>query len=200
MTLTTDASKTSIGACLTQEGSPVIYISKTLTSAERKDSNIEREALAIVYAVTRLRHFLLGRRFTINTDHKPLEFFFDPGAQIPKVASARIARWAIKLMAYNYVIAYRAGREITHADGLFRLSFDDTEFVATTLVTPASETPVIDVDRLKGELMSCSLSRSIRQRIIDGNWKKLTEQEKAFEKYKDGLTIQDDLIYVGTRL
>ena len=60
-----------IGAVLTQNDHPVIYISRNLTSVEQKYSNTEREALAVVFAVTRLRHFLLGRKFILRPDHKP---------------------------------------------------------------------------------------------------------------------------------
>ena len=73
VTLTTDASEKTNGGVLTQNDHPVIYISRNLTSAEQKYSNIEREALAVVFAVTRLRQFLLGRKFTLRTDHKPLQ-------------------------------------------------------------------------------------------------------------------------------
>ena len=96
-TLTTDASEGQIGACLTQEGFPIMFISRTLSSAERNYSNIEKEALAIFWAVTRLRRLLLGRRFTLITDHKPLECLFGPKQPLPKVASARVTRWAIEL-------------------------------------------------------------------------------------------------------
>ena len=99
VTLTTDASEKTIGAALTQNDHPVIYISRNLTSAEQKYSNIKREALAVVFAVTRLRQSPLGRKFTLRTDHKPLQYIFNPSNQIPKVVSARLARWAVTLMA-----------------------------------------------------------------------------------------------------
>ena len=65
-TVTTDASEKAIGRFFSQEGHPVIYVSRKLTPAEQNYyySNIEQEALAIVSVVTRLKQFLLGRRFT----------------------------------------------------------------------------------------------------------------------------------------
>ena len=77
---------------LTQDGHPVLYLSCRLTSAERNYSNIEREALAIVWATQRARHFLLDAKFTLNCDHQPLEFVFSPSKELPKVTSARILR------------------------------------------------------------------------------------------------------------
>ena len=75
-TVTTDASEKAIGRVLSQEGHPVIYVSRKLSQAEQNYSNFEREALSIVFVVTRLKPFLLGRRFTLQTDHKPLKYLF----------------------------------------------------------------------------------------------------------------------------
>ena len=103
--MTTDASQHSVAAVLTQGGHPVLYVSRKLSPAEARWSNIEREAFAIVWAIDRLKPFLLGRRFKLNTDHKPLIFLFDPNKRIPSNASARIGRWAVALMAYDFDIA-----------------------------------------------------------------------------------------------
>ena len=54
VTLTTGASKGALGAILTQEGHPVIYVSQSLSSSESDYSNIEHEALCIIWAVSRL--------------------------------------------------------------------------------------------------------------------------------------------------
>ena len=101
-TVTIDASEKAIGRVLSQEGDPVIYVSRKLTPAEQKYLNIEREALAIVFVITILKQFLLGRRFTQQTDHEPLKYLFAPDEKIPKTASARITEWAIALIGFNY--------------------------------------------------------------------------------------------------
>ena len=126
-TVTTDASEKDIGGVLSQEGHPVIYVSKKLTPAEQKYSNIEREALAIVFVVARLKQFLLGRRFTQQTDHKPLKYLFAPDEEIQKTASPRIARWAIALMGFDYELKYTPEEQIRHADALSRMDFDEDE-------------------------------------------------------------------------
>ena len=95
--LTTDASKIAIAGILSQEGHPVLYLSRTLPPSESRYLNIEREALAIVWTTQRARHFLLGRKFRLISDHRPLEFIFDCGKELPKVTSARILRWAIQV-------------------------------------------------------------------------------------------------------
>ena len=67
VTITTDASEKAIGGVLSQKGHPVVYVTKTLSRAEQRYSNIEREALAIVFVAKRLKQFLLGRKFNIET-------------------------------------------------------------------------------------------------------------------------------------
>ena len=111
-TVTTDASEKAVGGVLSQEGHPVIYVSRKLTPAEQNYSNIEREALAIVFVVTRFKKFLPGRKFTLQTDHKPLKYLFAPEEEIPKTASARITRWAIALMGFDYELKYTPGEQI----------------------------------------------------------------------------------------
>ena len=68
--LATDASEKLIGDVLCQEGHPVMYISRRLTSSEQS-SNFESEALVIVWATVRARHFLLGKSSYLKwtTDH-----------------------------------------------------------------------------------------------------------------------------------
>lgn len=69
----TDASMKGLGAVLLQEGKPVIYVSRTLTPAEERYSNIERELLGVVFAMERLHNYAYGEPVRVQTDHKPLE-------------------------------------------------------------------------------------------------------------------------------
>ena len=121
--LTTDASEKSISGILTQDGHPVMYLSKKLTGSEQNFSNIECEAYAIVWSVLRAEHILLGKKFTLCTDHKPLEYIFHPHRGLPKVTTARLLRWAIQLAAFDYDIMYVKGESIPHVDALSRLDF-----------------------------------------------------------------------------
>ena len=98
--VTTDGSEKTIGGVLLQEGHPFIHVSRNVTSAEQNKLKTEREALSIVFVVTRLKLFLPGRLFTLQTDLKPLKCLFAPVEEIPKTASARITRSAIPLMGF----------------------------------------------------------------------------------------------------
>ena len=109
--LYTDASLYAVGAVLTQEfpeGERVIqYLSKQLTPG----SVIEREAYAIIFAVNKLRHFLLGSKFTIFTDHMLLCSLFTA-----EMKNVRVQRWAIMLAEYGCDVQYKSGKTNIIAD------------------------------------------------------------------------------------
>lgn len=113
--LTTDASNYAIGAVLSQNKKPMAYASRTLNEAETRYSTIEKELLAVVWATKYFRPYLYGQKFTLYTDHKPLEWLKsqkDPGS--------RLGRWAIKLQEYDFEIKYVKGKENYVADWLSR--------------------------------------------------------------------------------
>ena len=72
-TIQCDASKKGLSAVLLQESKPVMYVSTALTETEQRYSNIERELLAIVFALERLNHYIFGRTITVQSDHQPLQ-------------------------------------------------------------------------------------------------------------------------------
>ena len=86
---------------------PIAFASRSLSQAERKYSQLDKEALAIVFGVKRFHQFLFGRRFTILSDHQPLKYLFGEHRAIPTMASARVQRWALTLSAYDYKIAFK---------------------------------------------------------------------------------------------
>jgi hypothetical protein len=200
-TLTTDASKGALAAVLTQDGHPVIYISRTLSSAEANYSNIEREALAIFWAIHRLKHYLQGRKFTIRTDHQPLLRLF--GGSIPLSTSSRISRWALFLMQFDFTLEYVQGKNIPHADALSRLRFENADlepsstFWAVNCV--AFESPTIDPHRIVSEIESDRLLQRIVRRIRSGDWRDCTQAEAAFKKVAECLTLENGLIYMRRR-
>ena len=124
--LTCDASARGVGGVLSQRGAdggverPVAYVSRTLTDAEKNYSQIHREALAIVFCVTKFHQYLYGRRFVLRTDHKPLVSIFGPDKGIPTMVASRMTRWAIILSSYSYDIEY-VRTDQNGADGLSRL-------------------------------------------------------------------------------
>jgi len=76
-----------------------------LNSPEQNYSTIEKELIAIVWACKLFKPYLLGRNFTIVTDHKPLTWMFSV-----KDRSSRLLRWRLLLEEFDYTIEYKAGK------------------------------------------------------------------------------------------
>lgn len=118
-TVQTDASGVGLGAVLLQgEGvdkKPVAYISRKLFPRETRYAAIELECLAVKWALDTLKYYLLGRDFTLETDHRALQWL---GRM--KDSNARVTRWFLALQPYRFTVQYRAGKQNTVADFLSR--------------------------------------------------------------------------------
>lgn len=115
----TDASNYAIACTLTQgplgEDHPVSYYSRVLNKAETNYSTVEKELLAITYALKMFRPYILGIPFNIITDSKPLSYLFSI-----KDPTSRLMRMRLLLEEYNYKIIHRSGAKNTVCDALSR--------------------------------------------------------------------------------
>ena len=117
--LDTDASDQGIGAVLSQviqgEERVIAYGSRVLTKQERRYCVTRRELLAVVHFVKTYRHYLVGKKFTLRTDHASLRWlrsFKEPEGQV--------ARWLETLGMYHYDLVHRPGKKHINADALSR--------------------------------------------------------------------------------
>ena len=123
--LQTDASNLGIGAVLSQlddagHECPVAYFSRKLLPREEKYATVEK-CLAIKLAIQHFRVYLLGRHFTIQTDHRCLEWL-----DLLKENNARLTWWTLALQPYDFRVVYRGGKSNENADGLSRILTDDS--------------------------------------------------------------------------
>ncbi|XP_054745735.1 basic-leucine zipper transcription factor A-like [Anastrepha obliqua] len=114
--LTTDASNVALGAVLSQEGKPIVFISKTLNSTEFNYATNEKELFAIVWALKALRNYLYGvSDLEIHTDHQPLSF-----AISERNPNIKIKRWRSFIEEFSPKIIYKPGATNVVADALSR--------------------------------------------------------------------------------
>ena len=118
-----DVSPVGLGALLcqkeklrdgTEKISAIAYASKALTDVEQRYSQIEKEALALVWACEKFRVYMYGKSFTLV--HKPLEYLFNkPGSR----SQARIERWTMRLQEYDFIVCYEPGSNIIIQQTIF---------------------------------------------------------------------------------
>ena len=113
-----DASDSGLGAVMLQNGLPVAYSSRALTSAETNYAQIEKELLAIVFACEKFVQYIYDRdNVHVQSDHKPLEVIFKrPWVTAPK----RLQRVLLRLQLYSLDVTYVRGSEMYIADTLSR--------------------------------------------------------------------------------
>ena len=112
--LRTDASIMGVGGVLLQgtndeDLKPVAFVSKGFNPQQSRWSTFDQEAYAIVYATERLRHFLVGQRFTLDTDHRNLTY-------LRSSSTAKIERWYLKLADLDF--------EVRHIPGVLNVTAD----------------------------------------------------------------------------
>lgn len=111
--ITVDASPVGLAAVMAQYDPKqpsnkklVMYASRSLSPVEQRYSQVEREALAVVWACERFHLYVYAKEFDIITDNKAVELIFGSLHSKPK---ARIERWGLRLLPYKFVIKHKPG-------------------------------------------------------------------------------------------
>jgi len=197
-----DAGPVGLGAVLVQwqnnERRVVYYASRSLSEVERRYSQTEKEALALVWACERFHVYLGGIEFKLITDHKPLEVIYGRRSK----PSARIERWVLRLQQYNFEVVYRTGRD-NIADALSRLTpqqntvskniaEDYIRFVAEQAAPRA-----ISIQEIERESDKDSELQQIREAKKSGDWSKCSTSVRAV---RNEITTVGRVVLRGTRI
>lgn len=199
-----DASPVGLGAVLVQiqQGEPriICFASKSLTDVERRYSQTEKEALALVWACERFYMYLYGIEFDLLTDHKPLQFIYSKKSN----PCARIQRWVLRLQPFQFTVKYIPGHKNV-ADVLSRLciyksdapspseiSEDFVRFVALQAVPRT-----LTIQEVEKESAGDLELHRVKEALLTGNW---TDCEESYVSVKTELCSIGKVILRGTRI
>lgn len=210
--LAVDSSPYGLGAVLLQrhgDGSErlICCASRTLNAAETNYSQLDKEALAIVFGVTKHHQYLYGRHFTLRSDHRALSYIFGEKKGIPVTAASRIQRYAVKLAAYNFKIEFIRSDKNSVADALSRLPLssikdrirvDDEGYSYLNFV---QEYFPLSFKDIKSEMVKDHLLSKIIGYVKFG-WphKASSDEEKAYFNRKETLHIDHGCLIWGYRI
>ena len=198
-----DASPVGLGAVLVQEKNgesrAVCYASRSLSQVERRYSQTEKEALALVWACERFNLYLYGlQTFDLVTDHEALKVIYSRGSK----PSARIERWVLRLQPYNYKVCCVTSRD-NIADALSRLTkipasgksrYDD-EYVR--LVALGSVPVALKIQEIETVSAEDEELQVVRGCLVSGNWE---GAPKSYVCVRNELTFIGHVILRGTRI
>ena len=109
---------------------PVVYASRSLSDTER-NAKIEKEALATTWACEKFATYILGRSFTIESDHNPLIPLLNE--KHLDALPPRILRFRLRLAKFDYVALHVPGKLLYTADALSRAPLPEFSDTDTTL-------------------------------------------------------------------
>lgn len=169
-------------------------MSRTLSTSEQNYSQLDKEALAIFFGVTKHHQYLYGRRFVLRTDHQPLSYIFGDKKGIPQTAASRLQRWAARLAAYDFSVEFVRSADNGPADALSRLPLPQEGRSVTVDITNyinlIEESIALSFKDIAKETERDVLLSKIKGYVLFG-WPLSTscEAEKPYFMRKNDLTI-----------
>ena len=157
----TDASKAGCGAMLAQQHNgtlrPVRFASKAFTPTESRWPTAHQELFAVKWALEQFRHYLIGRKFRVITDHANLKFLASIAPQ-----NSKLARWCLSLAEFDFSIEHRPGTDNVVPDALSRAPLPTPHPEGNIIVIPPSQVSSFLVTALGFDLCLQSTGTELR--------------------------------------
>ena len=173
-----DASGWNTGAVLLQRANehdawkPVAFTSQRMNSHEVNYAIHDKEMLAVVHALKEWRELLRAGPFTIETDHKNLEYF-----KTKRSLNERQTRWAQLLSEFNFTLVYRPGKENVLADALSRREQDLPKGADDSRLSERKAT-LIPPEKIAVEASAVTLEPPSE---LVSQWQSAKEQDSLFQ-------------------
>ena len=195
-TIQVDASGIGLGAVLLQNNTPICFASRTLTDTEKRYANIDRELLAVVYGCERFHHYVFGKIFTIESDHRPLEMIT---LKNTSSAPARLQRLLLRIQNYQATIKYKPGKEMILADAFSRSPEHQHQNDITININLICFTP--KTEAIITLAQSEDLEHKELKEILASGWpqdrRHVNKYLRQYWPYRDELTYDDTYIMKG---
>ena len=195
-----NASQRGLDTCLLQEGQPIAFASKSLTDTETRYANIERELLAIVFTCQWFNTYLLGRPFTVKSDHKPLEMIHQKSLAS---AQPRLQQMLLQLQQYDVTIRYRPGKEMLLADALSRCPSQASGEIKLDMTVDYIAFSKTWITKLKDTMREDPILSNVYQLTQQG-WphqrRHTPWMARAYWDFRDQLSTDEGLLLMGPRI
>ncbi|CAF3313530.1 unnamed protein product [Rotaria socialis] len=165
---------------------PVQYLSRSLSKREQKYSVVEKECLAMVWCITKLRPYLYGREFTLITDHHPLCWLNKQSSK-----NGRLDRWSLQLQEYSFDIKHTPGSSNCVADCLSRYPIQQPDDIVEEQFE-LMHGPTYSVNLVN--VVSFDSTRICEQQQKDTVIKQIYQQ-LSNGKQRQSYTLKDGLVY-----
>ncbi|KAI5747679.1 hypothetical protein M8J77_017390 [Diaphorina citri] len=207
--LACDASAYGISAVLLQHDEngnekPVAFASRRLNKAEENYSQVDKEALSIIFGVKKFDQHLWGQKFKIRSDCKALVSIFGSKHGFPQMAASRLQRYAVFLSGYNFDIEYITSEKNVLADALSRLPLHTSNegYNSANYLKFICENNVLDTKKIQSETDKDNILSKIKTYVLSGWPDKslMSEIEIKYYNKKEELTIEDGIIMWGYRV
>ena len=172
---------------------------------QKNYAQVEKEALALVFGLSKFHQYLYGRASILQKDHKPLTTILGPTQGIPSLAAARFQRWAIQLAGYSYQIRFRPTNQHCNADGLSRLPLKDKSPIGNPpdpMIFNVSQVDALPVTVKKLQTATCNdpiLGKVLN--YVRRKWSHHTNKcLQPYEKINQELTTEAYCLLRGTRV
>ena len=172
---------------------------------ECKYSQLDKEGLSIIFEARKFHQYLFCRKFTIQSEHRPLQHIFGETCPILHMASARLQRWALTLGAYDYSICYKPGSSHSNTDMLSRLPLPESPPDVplpgeTILLLEQLQSSPITAGQIKNWTNQDPVLSRVRNNVLHGWQRSPNDQSEPYDLCREELSIQDRCLLRGNRV